>query len=102
VATAVRNGARIEYEATGNGPPLVLLHGFIGDRSTWHAAGYVSALADQFRLIIIDLMPLIRSTGSRMSRAEVAVLPGCGHFDTFTRTDLTMPLAREFLGRPRP
>ena len=47
-------------------------------------------------------MSLIRSTGSRMSRAEVAVLPGCGHFDTFTRTDLTMPLAREFLGRPRP
>ena len=253
MATAVRNGTRIEYEATGEGPPLVLLHGFFGDRSTWHAAGYVSVLADQFRLIIIDLighggsdspddparyrmdehardvvavldslsvdraavwgasmggrvgfhlmarspdrlaaliasgahacavetdlaearragavlreqgtapfadameplpgwmrevmlradghalalqlladagetsplsdlglattpvlllagdrdprLSLIRITGSRMSRAEVAVLPGCGHSDTFTRTDLTMPLAREFLGRPRP
>ena len=45
---------------------------------------------------------LIRITGDRLSRAEVVVLPGCGHFDTFARTDLTVPLVREFLGRPRP
>jgi pimeloyl-ACP methyl ester carboxylesterase len=45
---------------------------------------------------------LIRVTGDRLRRAELAVLPGCGHFDTFTRTDLTIPLAREFLGRPWP
>ena len=45
---------------------------------------------------------LIRVTGDRLSRAEVAVLAGCGHFDTFARTDLTVPLVREFLGRPRP
>ena len=253
MASVVRAGSRIEYEMTGEGPPLVLLHGFFGDRSTWHAAGHVGALADQFRLILIDLaghggsdappdparyrmdehardvvavldslgvdraavwgasmggrvgfhlmarfpgrltalvaggahacavenglaeaqregrvlreqgtapfadameplpawmrevmlradghalalqlladagemsplsdlglvttpalllagerdrrLPLIRVTGDRLSRAEVAVLPGCGHFDTFARTDLTVPLAREFLGRPRP
>jgi pimeloyl-ACP methyl ester carboxylesterase len=47
-------------------------------------------------------LELIRATGDRLRRAELAVLPGCGHFDTFTRTDLTIPLAREFLGRPRP
>jgi pimeloyl-ACP methyl ester carboxylesterase len=47
-------------------------------------------------------LPMIRATGDRLRRAEVTVLPGCGHFDTFTRTDLTIPLAREFLGRPRP
>jgi pimeloyl-ACP methyl ester carboxylesterase len=247
----MRAGSRIEYEVTGDGPPLVLLHGFFGDRSTWHAAGHVGALAGQFRLIPIDLvghggsdappdparyqmdehardvvavldslrvdraavwgasmggragfhlmarapdrltaliaggahacavqtdpaeleretallreqgtapfadsiepswmrevmlradghalaaqaladaaghgappeldsvpvpvlllagehdprLSLIRATGDRLRRAEVAVLPGCGHFDTFTRTDLTVPLAREFLGRPRP
>ena len=251
MASVVRAGSRIEYEVTGDGPPLVLLHGFFGDRSTWHAAGHVGALADQFRLILIDLighggsdappdparyqmdehardivavldsldvgraavwgasmggrvgfrlmarspgrlaaliaggahacvvetdpaelerettllreqgtapfagaiepdwmrrvvlradgralaaqalsdaaeqgMPpeldsapvpvlllagerdprlhLIRVTAGRLSRAEVAVLPGCGHFDTFARADLTVPLAREFLGRPRP
>lgn len=253
MASVVRAGSRIEYEVTGDGPPLVLLHGFFGDRSTWHAAGHVGALADQFRLVLIDLvghggsdaspdparyrmdehardvvavldslgvdraavwgasmggragfhlmarfpdrlaalvaggahacavenglveaqregrvlreqgtapfadameplpgwmrevmlradghalalqvladagemsplwdlgpvttpvlllagerdprLDLIRVTGDRLSRAEIVVLPGCGHFDTFTRTDLTMPLAREFLGRPRP
>lgn len=63
MASVVRAGSRIEYEVTGDGPPLVLLHGSFGDRSTWHAAG---------------------------------------HFDTFARADLTVPLAREFLGRPRP
>jgi pimeloyl-ACP methyl ester carboxylesterase len=251
VASLARAGSRIEYEVTGDGPPLVLLHGFFGDRSTWHSAGHVGALAGQFRLIIIDLvghggsdappdparyrmdehardvvavldslgvdragvwgasmggragfhlmarfpdrlaalvaggahactveidpaelereiallreqgtapfadaiepdwmrevvlradghalaaqeladaagqgpppeldsvpvpvlllggeldprLGLIRATGDRLSRAEVAVLPGCGHFDTFTRTDLTVPLVLEFLGRPRP
>lgn len=253
MASVVRAGSRIEYEVTGDGPPLVLLHGFFGDRSTWHAAGHVGALADRFRLILIDLvghggsdappdparyqmdehardvvavldslgidraavwgasmggragfhlmarfpdrlaaliaggahacavenglaearregrvlreqgaapfadameplpgwmrevmlradghalalqlladagemsplsdlglattpvlllagdrdrrLPLIRITGDRLSQAEVTVLPGCGHFDTFTRTDLTVPLVREFLGQPRP
>lgn len=251
MASVVRAGSRIEYEVTGDGPPLVLLHGFFGDRSTWHAAGHVGLLADQFRLVLIDLighggsdappdparcqmdehahdvvavldslgvdraavwgasmggrvgfhlmtrfpdrlaaliaggahactvqadpaeleretallreqgtapfaasmepdwmrevvlradgralaaqaladaagqgappelgsapvpvlllagerdprLDLIRATGDRLSRAEVVVLPGCGHFDTFTRIDLTVPLAREFLGRLRP
>jgi pimeloyl-ACP methyl ester carboxylesterase len=51
-----RNGARIEYEVTGDGPPLVLLHGFFGDRSSWHHAGHVAALAPRFRLILIDLI----------------------------------------------
>jgi pimeloyl-ACP methyl ester carboxylesterase len=251
MACVVRAGSRIEYEVTGGGPPLVLLHGFFGDRSTWHAAGHVGALAGRFRLVLIDLvghggsdtppdparyrmdehardvvavldslgvdraavwgasmggrigfhlmarfpgrldaliaggahacavqpdpaelerevallreqgtapfadtiepdwmrevvlradghalaaqaladaagqgapaeldsapvpvlllagerdprLDLIRATGDRLSRAEVVMLPGCKHFDTFTRTDLTVPLAREFLGRPRP
>jgi pimeloyl-ACP methyl ester carboxylesterase len=253
VAAVVSDGTRIEFEVTGDGPPLVLLHGFFGDRSTWHAAGYVDALAAQFRLVLVDLighggsdaspdpgryrmdahagdvvavldslgidqaavwgasmggrvgfhlmarfperlaalvaggahacaietdldeaqregavlrehgaapfadameplpgwmrrvmlradghalalqllaeagemsplpdqdlvttpvlllagdrdprLSLIRVTASRLSGAQLAVLPGCGHFDTFTRADLTIPLAREFLGRLRP
>jgi pimeloyl-ACP methyl ester carboxylesterase len=253
VASVVRAGSRVEYEVTGDGPPLVLLHGFFGDRSTWHAAGHVGVLAGQFRLILIDLvghggsdappdparyrmdehardvvavldslgidraavwgasmggragfhlmarapdrlaaliaggahacavetglaeaqqegrvlreqgtapfadameplpgwmrevmlradghalalqlladagemsplsdlgrvttpalllagehdprLHLIRITGDGLRQAEVAVLPGCGHFDTFARADLTVPLVREFLGRPRP
>ena len=251
MAAVVSDGARIEFETTGDGPPLVLLHGSFGDRSTWHAAGHVDALEAQFRLILVDLighggsdappdparyrmdvhardvvavldslgieraaawgasmggrvgfhlmarfpdrltaliaggahacavetdpaeldreiallreqgtapfaetiepdwmrrivlradghalaaqtladaaeqgappeldsvpvpvlllagerdprLGLIRATGDRLRRAEIALLPGCGHFDTFTRTDLTIPLVRNFLGRLQP
>jgi pimeloyl-ACP methyl ester carboxylesterase len=48
------DGVRIGYEVIGRGRPLVLLHGFFGDRTTWHAAGYVEALAGQARLILVD------------------------------------------------
>lgn len=50
------NGARIGYEVAGSGPPLVLLHGFFGDRSSWDSAGYIGALAGQYQLIPIDLV----------------------------------------------
>lgn len=74
MAAVVSDGSRIEFEVTGDGPPLVLLHGFSGDRIT----------------------------ANRLRRAEVAVLPGCGHFGTFTRLDLTVLLSRDFLSRLRP
>ena len=71
-------------------------------------AGQMSPLADldlvttPVLLLAGDRDPrlyLIRVTATRLRRAEIVVLPGCGHFDTFARTDLTVPLAREFLGR---
>lgn len=48
------DGVRIAFESLGRGQPLVLLHGFFGDRTTWHSAGHVDALADDFRLVSID------------------------------------------------
>ncbi len=29
-------GLRIAYERAGQGPPLLLLHGFFGDTRVWH------------------------------------------------------------------
>lgn len=49
-----RDGVRIAFEAVGRGHPLVLLHGFFGDRTTWWSAGHVAALAGHFRLILVD------------------------------------------------
>jgi pimeloyl-ACP methyl ester carboxylesterase len=48
------SGVPIHYELAGSGPPLVLLHGWIGDSTTWRHAGYVDALADRFTLVLVD------------------------------------------------
>ncbi len=47
-------GVQINYEAIGDGPPLVLHHGFTRSLQDWHDFGYVTALADDFRLILMD------------------------------------------------
>jgi len=46
-------GLRIAYERAGTGPPLFLLHGFVGDgRSTWHRQ--IEALSDEFTVVAWD------------------------------------------------
>jgi pimeloyl-ACP methyl ester carboxylesterase len=46
-------GLRIGYERAGAGPPLVLLHGFVGDgRATW--SGQLEDLSDEFTVIAWD------------------------------------------------
>lgn len=46
-------GLRIAYERAGAGPPLVLLHGFVGDaRSTW--GRQIDALSDEFTVVAWD------------------------------------------------
>jgi 3-oxoadipate enol-lactonase len=36
-------------------------------------------------------------TTAGIPHARFAVLPGCGHLDTFTRSDLTLPVVEPFL-----
>lgn len=47
-------GVRIYYEVAGEGPALVLLHGFVCSTAEWHEAGYVDGLRDRYRLILLD------------------------------------------------
>jgi hypothetical protein len=47
-------GVRIHYEVEGEGPPLVLQHGWTHSMEDWHTWGYVGALRDHHRLILID------------------------------------------------
>jgi pimeloyl-ACP methyl ester carboxylesterase len=49
-----RNGIRIHYRVTGEGPPLVLHHGASQDLRRWFLCGYVEALRRDYRLILID------------------------------------------------
>jgi pimeloyl-ACP methyl ester carboxylesterase len=50
------DGVSVAYDVTGAGPALVLLHGgFVQDRRSWHDAGYVERLRDQYSVIAIDV-----------------------------------------------
>jgi pimeloyl-ACP methyl ester carboxylesterase len=51
---AKNNGVRIHYEVEGNGPPIILHHGFGGTGDSWRAPGYVSELSQNNRVITFD------------------------------------------------
>lgn len=48
------NGVRIHYHVEGEGPPVVLQHGFMGSLEDWRDLGYVEALESEYQLILID------------------------------------------------
>lgn len=48
------DGVRIHYEVEGQGPPVVLLHGWTGSIEDWRLFGAVDGLKDAYRLILID------------------------------------------------
>jgi len=51
---ANHRGTRIHFEIEGEGPPLVLQHGFTGNLRRWYRFGYVDALKAHYRLILVD------------------------------------------------
>ncbi len=50
--TATVNGVRLFYALSGDGPPLVLIHGSWGDHVSWDLV--VPALAQRFRVLTYD------------------------------------------------
>jgi pimeloyl-ACP methyl ester carboxylesterase len=47
------DGIRVAYGCVGDGPPLVLLHGFVGDGwTTWRPQ--IDALSDEFTVVVWD------------------------------------------------
>ena len=53
--TAAVEGMQLHYRMWGEGPPLVLLHGFTGSGEDWRHAFDLEALAARYRLIVTDL-----------------------------------------------
>ncbi|MDO8749575.1 MAG: alpha/beta fold hydrolase [Dehalococcoidia bacterium] len=51
---ASNSGIRIHYEVEGEGPSMVLQHGFTTSLEGWRAAGYVDALKGDYQLILVD------------------------------------------------
>lgn len=80
----VSDGLRIHYRVEGQGPPLLLIHGWAASsRTQWDAFGWTDFLKPHFRLIMPDLRghggsakPMRRSAYSigAMARDVVAVL----------------------------
>ena len=51
---ADNNGVRIHYHVEGAGTPLVLQHGLTSSISRWYSFGFVDALKNDYRLLLID------------------------------------------------
>jgi len=51
-----RDGIKINYEVTGQGKPVILIHGFSNNQENWkRAALYDSLLKNNFQVITLDL-----------------------------------------------
>ncbi|MBP0482747.1 alpha/beta fold hydrolase [Sagittula salina] len=81
-------GQRIVWEQGGNGPPLVLLHGFPQTRAMW--AGLAPALAERFTVVAPDLRgygesgkpPGVENYSFRAMAADVlSLMDHLGHRD---------------------
>jgi pimeloyl-ACP methyl ester carboxylesterase len=49
------DGVRTFYETQGEGEALLLVHGHSMAGARWHGAGYVEALRDEYRMIVVDV-----------------------------------------------
>jgi pimeloyl-ACP methyl ester carboxylesterase len=54
MAYVTSRGHRIAYDATGDGPAVLLQHGLLSRRGTWHRNGFVAALAREFTVLAVD------------------------------------------------
>ena len=48
-------GVKISYDVTGQGRPLMLIHGWLNDRTWWTETGYVDDLRRDHRLLSVDM-----------------------------------------------
>ena len=51
----VTQGLRIHYHVEGQGPPLLLEHGFMDSMATWYELGYVNRLKKHYCVILVDI-----------------------------------------------
>jgi pimeloyl-ACP methyl ester carboxylesterase len=67
-----RDGVRLAYQETGQGRPLVLLHGITGDVTTWLRRGHAEQIAARGYRVI---MPEFRGHGASARPHDAAAYP---------------------------
>ncbi|MDP9315595.1 MAG: alpha/beta hydrolase [Chloroflexota bacterium] len=86
------DGFELAYTDYGDGPPLLLLHGFGNDQMMWHTSGWVEDLQSKYRVITMDLRGCGASSASAaptdysldLHLADIdTVLNVCGIGDTY-------------------
>jgi pimeloyl-ACP methyl ester carboxylesterase len=50
-----KDNIKINYEVSGNGPLIILLHGFGNDNSMWATSGWIELLKAKYTIAVIDL-----------------------------------------------
>jgi dipeptidyl aminopeptidase/acylaminoacyl peptidase len=50
-----KDTTKIHYEVSGNGPLIILLHGFGNDSSMWSTTGWIDLLKVKYTVVVIDL-----------------------------------------------
>ncbi|HVH06099.1 MAG TPA: alpha/beta fold hydrolase [Myxococcota bacterium] len=54
MAYTKQRGLRIAFDVSGAGPVVLLQHGLLSRRATWHTNGFVAALAERFTVVAVD------------------------------------------------
>ena len=67
-----RDGVRLAYRETGDGRPLILLHGLIGDSTLWLRSGQAETIAAHGYRVI---MPDLRGHGQSAKPHDAAAYP---------------------------
>ena len=89
------DGTPIYFEVDGEAPPLLLCHGSFGSLIDWHDFGYVAALRDTRRLILVDARGHGRS-GKPHDPARYAL--ACRVADVVAVLDVLDIAAIDFMG----
>jgi pimeloyl-ACP methyl ester carboxylesterase len=55
MAQLLNDSIKISYDVGGEGPPLIMLHGWVCDRTWWTEPGYVDDLRRDHRVVNMDL-----------------------------------------------
>ena len=72
-----KDGTKINCDVAGNGPLIILLHGFGNDNSMWSTAGWPDILKGRHTVVSLDL----RGCGKSAKLAEISDYTIEKHFD---------------------